>query len=90
MSSNGVRHFQGGEFPETEGTNIDGIDIRADATFRIACVLTLIGMRFYLRRKNQNQVGDSLPFNSLLDAPESGRACIQERVHVRQCIKREL
>jgi len=46
VSSNGVLHLQGGGFPETEGTKIPGIDTRADVTFRIAFVLTLIGMRF--------------------------------------------
>ena len=45
MSSNGVRHLQGGGSPETEGTKIPGIDIRADSAFRIACVLTLVGIR---------------------------------------------
>ena len=89
MSSNGVRHLQGGGFPETEGTKIAGIDTRADATFRIAWVLTLMEMRFAPRRETKIKRKGSLPFNSLLDAPKPNRARVQERVHVRQCIERE-
>lgn len=90
MSSNGVRHLQGSGSPETEGVKIAGIDVRADAMFRIACVLTLIGMKFTPGIRDQNQAGDLLPFNSLLDTPEPNRACVQESVHVWQCIESEL
>ena len=89
MSSNGVLHLQGGGPPETEGTKIPGIDIRAESTFRIACVLTLIGVRSTCT-KYQNQPGGLLPFNPFLDAPESNGACMQEGMHMRQCIKCEL
>lgn len=89
MSSNGVRHLQCGGPPDTEGIKIPGIDIRADSTFRIAFVLTLIGMRSTCI-KDENKVGGSLPFNPFLDAPESNGARMQERMHMRQCIKCEL